>query len=152
MAITYTLDMATEYNPCHVLSLIAEQLGVALTEQPDVLAGKNLWIKVRGPRDDPYYTSDVDDYGFHANLIVTFRHGARGDLTKSHRLMLETVFLLLKTFKGDAAFEEDNAPATILKRIGGMLIIDRNWFNEFREYGIEPPSDLTYRIETLPKL
>ena len=157
MALEYTLEMAKAVDCQRALRLIAELTEIppvtqaSTSKEPWINAGEGLWFKLSGPRDDPYY---VDGYGFHPNFIVRFKgsYAKRPDYGASHRQMMKIVFALLEVIKGDAVLEEDEAPSTVLQRLGGVLTINRYWFDEFREYGIEPPAGLAYRVAELPKL
>ncbi|PTL85469.1 SitI3 family protein [Vitiosangium sp. GDMCC 1.1324] len=146
MAITYSLELATDMTSAQALRLIAEHFGFKWSDD-NHLSGPSVSISAIEMTGS---WREIMEEGFHFSpeLSVGFRISNLGNHEEGTRFMLRATMLLLDRSRDGVLL--CNGERIILQRLGGQLVLNEDegcWTDGFR---LENEIQLPHEKRSLP--
>lgn len=120
MSLDYTLKIATELEPAHIMPMLANGLG--LTQSDDTSLRGEAVFAVVGRMKPLAQEITEERFGFHATLAIYFELYSDEDEDEGKRIIGRATAALLKHQVGNAVLLFDDEDV-LLQRTGGRVVI-----------------------------
>ncbi len=125
MSLNFTLRMATDLEPIKLLDALSSTSGFEW--EMDTLSAPGLLVYAI--KENALGQSIIEEaFGFHPDVVIDFRINPTSEYSLGKYTLLQATMELLHQFSGDAVLLS-NGEDLVLQRIGGKLVVNKDWSN-----------------------
>jgi hypothetical protein len=146
MALEFSLDISTTFDLEHILHILSEELSLESNESSAYLVGSGVLVTAFS-KGELGQSVIEEAFGFRPDIFVLFRIKPKEEFEKGRHTIVQTTMKLLEQISGDAVLLF-SGEKIVLQRIGGQLLLNREWgnWNESLLFEVKLP----YELRELP--